>query len=179
MYHNADYLVFNILFDEYHKHKFYDKEFNFSLINYLDVKKGTHRIRQYQDGDFGPYVNMKFDFLPNFLEVLYPEALKCDEAWIEKCDEVRKESRAWGRKSHQQNPKFTWAEQVYHLQCKIFYHKILNNQVCFPDNTRLKEMEELGEEAYTAKYAQQNAETERIAKEILDEIEQERKDKAK
>lgn len=159
-FYDEDYLVFSILYNE-KKSKLYDKDWDFSLINYLDIRRGLHRTSTYnkKKHSFNKPVNLKFEFDDNFLEKLYNSASKLSMDWINKCDEVRKESRDWGRLCHQgQNTKLTidWERQLYHLKCQIFYHRILNGHEDLPSIKELEEMEKLGEESYKEKMRKQS-----------------------
>lgn len=158
-FYNEDYLVYHILFDE-KPSDLYDKEFDFTLINYGDIKTGVHEIRPYVDGQFQAPVDLHFHFDPNFLEIIYQAASKLDSAWIKKCEDAQKESRDWVRLCN--NPEYRnkplvidWERQLQHVRSQIFYDKILNNREALPDIKRLKEMEELGETAYKAKQDKQ------------------------
>jgi len=172
-YYNMNYLVFHILYNE-KPSEFYDKEWDFGLMNYFEIKRGVHNQRKMnKSGQFGKPMNYKFQFDKDFLEKLYNETLKLDNDWIKKCDEVRQESRDWARLCHKGKPIISWERDLYHSKCQIFYHKILDNQEDIPSIKELKEMEELGEVEYNKKMEKQN----KMMRKLMAEWEEERKDK--
>jgi len=158
-FYDEDYLVFHVMYNErkYKNPRIYDKEFDFSLMNYMDVKRGVHSQRPYKKGQFLKAVNMKFQFNENFLEKIYDSASKLSDEWIKKCDEVRKESRDWSRLcGGNVKSEITWERQLYHTKCQIFYHKILNCQEDLNGIKNLEEMEKDGEEIYKEKMRKQS-----------------------
>jgi hypothetical protein len=168
-YWHENYLVFHVMYNErkYKNPKIYDKEFDFSLMNYFDIKRGVHSQRPYKKGQFLKPVAMKFQFDQDFLEKIYDSASKLNMEWIKKCEEVQKESRDWSRLCNQERkPEISWERQLYHTKCQIFYHKILNVQEDLTDIRRLEEMEKDGEKVYTEKMRKEND----YMKGILDDI---------
>jgi len=159
-YWNEDYLVFHIMYNEkpYKNKQIYDRVWDFSLMNYMDIKRGVHSQRPYKKGEFGKPVNMRFQFDKDFLEKIYNSASKLSDEWIKEVDEVRKESRDWGRMCSNPKgcPNIDWERQLYHAKCSIFYNRILNVHEPVSEINTLKEMEEMGEEAYTAKMKRQS-----------------------
>ena len=167
-FYGMNYLVFHVMYNErkYKNPKIYDKEYDFSLMNYMDIKRGVHSQRPYKKGEFLKPVNMKFQFDEDFLQKIYDSASKLSDEWIKKCDEVRKESRDWGRQCNQKDrPNFTWERKLYHTKCQIFYHKILNCQEDLTSIRNLEEMEKDGEQVYGEKMKKQND----MMKSIMDE----------